>query len=274
MKYLYFLLLITIFLIYIIIKNINLSVNIFWNIIVCAYYIAYKASFYKDKSECIKNGLEPIFKSLNIKINKFGLIENNLPTIYIVNHQSYLDGHIIKSIKPNVFTIVKSNIENDFSIFKKLSKNALDNWGVIYYNFGNKESGQNVRKAIKENIESGKSILIFPEGTSHAYEGLKYFYKGSFEVAYENNFYIQPITIKYLSDITWGEKLPYSKDYNLDIFKNAKKCGENDINEVNVTFHPIINTSKFDNAEHLMNYVKFIITDEFIYQHNYKLLNN
>ena len=271
MKYLYFLLLVTIFFIYILIKKINLSINIFWNIIISAYYIAFKASFYKDKSDCIKKGLQPIFNSLKIKINKFGLIENNLPTLYIVNHQSYIDSHIIKSIKPKVFTIVKSDISKDFSIFKGLSKNVLNNWGVIYYEHGNKKSGQNVRKAIKENIEAGKSIVIFPEGTSHAFEGLRHFYKGSFEVAYENNLLVQPITLKYLSDITWGEKLPYSKDYNLDIFKNAKKCGENDINEVNVTFHPIINTSKFDNAEHLMNYVKFIITDEFLNQHNYKL---
>ena len=271
MKYLYFLLLFVILLVYFLINSTNLPINIFMNILISAYYVAIKASFYKDKSDCIRKGLEPVFKSLKIKINKFGLIENNLPTIYFVNHQSYLDAHIIKSIKPKVFTLVKSNIANDFSIFKGLSKNVLDNWGVIYYEYGNKESGQNVRKEIKENIEAGRSILIFPEGTSHAYEGLKHFYKGSFEVAYENNFYIQPITLKYLSDITWGEKLPYSKDYNLDMFKNAKKCGENDVNEVNVTFHPIINTSKFDNAEHLMNYVKFIMTDEFINQHNYKI---
>ena len=34
---------------------------------------------------------------------------------------------------------------------------------------------------------------------------------------------------------------------------------------------PIINTGKFDNADHLMKYVKFIITDEFVNQHNYKI---
>jgi 1-acyl-sn-glycerol-3-phosphate acyltransferase len=238
---------------------------------IASYYIAFKASYYKSKSECIKNGLTPLLNSINIKINKFGLTDNNLPTLYVVNHQSYLDSIIIKLLKPEICTIAKSHVANDFSIIKGLSKNILDNWGVILYEIGNKESGQNVRKLIKENIESGKSILIYPEGTAHAYEGLKHFYKGSFEVAYENKFLIQPITLKYLSDITWGEKLSYSKDYNLDILKNVRKCEENGINEVNVTFHPIINTSKFDNAEHLMNYVKFVITDEFVNQHNYKI---
>ena len=89
--------------------------------------------------------------------------------------------------------------------------------------------------------------------------------------AYENNLLIQPITLKYLTDITCGEEVSYSKDYNLDILTNVKKCEENGNNEVNVTFHPIINTGKFDNAEHLMEYVKFIITDEFVNQHNYKI---
>lgn len=271
MKYLYFLLLFITSIILILIKTTNLSSNILKNILIGAYYIAFKASFYKEKSQCIKNGLEPLLNSINIKINKFGLTENNLPTLYVVNHQSYLDSIILKLIKPNVFTIAKSNVADDFSIIKFLSKNILDNWGVILYKLGDKESGKIVRKLIKENIESGKSIVIFPEGTSHAYEGLKHFYKGSFEVAYENNLLIQPITIKYLTDITWGEKLPYSKDYNLDILKNITRCENNDVNEVNVTFHPIINTGKFDNAEHLMNYVKFVITDEFLNQHNYKI---
>ena len=271
MKYLYFSLLITIFFIYISIKRINLSVNILKNLLIGLYYISLKATFYKKKSECIKNGLTPILNSINVKINKFGLFDNNLPTLYVVNHQSYLDSAIMKLLKPDVFTIAKANVANDFSFIKIFSKNILDNWGVILYEMGNKESGKIVRKLIKENIESGKSILIYPEGTAYAYEGLKHFYKGSFEVAYENNLLIQPVTIKYLTDITWGEKVSYSKDYNLDILKNIKKCEENGNNEVNVTFHPIVNTSKFDNAQHLMEYVKFIITDEFVNQHNYKI---
>ena len=271
MKYLYFSLLIIIFIIFLLIKKINLSVNILKNLLIGLYYVAFKASFYKNKSECIKNGITPVLKSINIKINKFGLSENNLPSLYVVNHQSYLDSLIMKLLKPEIYTIAKSHVANDFSFIKNFSKNILDNWGVILYEMGNKESGKIVRKLIKENIESGKSILIYPEGTAHAYEGLKHFYKGSFEVAYENNLLIQPVTIKYLSDITWGEKVSYSKDYNLDILKNIRKCEENGNNEVNVTFHPIINTSKFDNADHLMKYVKFIITDEFVNQHNYKI---
>ena len=133
MNYLYFLLLFVILLVYFFIKSTNLPINIFMNILISVYYVTFKASFYKDNSDCIRKGLEILFKSLKIKINKFGLIENNLPTIYIVNHQSYLDPHIIKSIKPNVFTIVKFNIANEFCMFKGLSKNILDKWGVIYY---------------------------------------------------------------------------------------------------------------------------------------------
>lgn len=271
MKYLYFTLLLFISIIFILLKSINISNNALKNLLVGCYYIVFKAYFHKKKSQCIKDGIKPLLNSINIKINKYGFSDNNLPTLYVANHQSYLDSIILKLLKPYVFTISKSNVADDFSIIKCLSKNILNNWGVIMYKLGDKESGKIVRKLIKENIESGKSILIFPEGTSHAYEGLKHFYKGSFDVAYENNLLVQPITIKYLSDITWGEKLPYSKDYNLDILKNVKKCEENKVNEVNVTFHPIINPNKFDNAEHLMNYSRFIITDEFLNQHNYKI---
>ena len=47
MKYLYFLLLITVFFIYLLIKKINLSVNILKNLLIGLYYVAFKASFYK-----------------------------------------------------------------------------------------------------------------------------------------------------------------------------------------------------------------------------------
>ena len=131
---------------------------------------------------------------------------------------------------------------------------------------------------IKENIIKGDSILVYPEGTSHVFNGLHHFYPGSFEVAYENNFTIQPITIRYETDITWGIKTEYSQKYHYEMIENSKQCVKFDTNDVNVTFHAPIQANKFEDSSHLLNYVKYIITDEWIHQHHYinqnKIYNN
>jgi hypothetical protein len=98
---------------------------------------------------------------------------------------------------------------------------------------------------------------------------LQKFYPGSFEVAFENGFNVQPITIKYKTDITWGEKTDFTQKHHIDMLENAEKCQSIKVNDVNVTFHPILYSSQFESAEHLSNYARFIITDEWINEHHY-----
>ena len=272
-KYLLFSTIWVIMILYFYVVNINkVPHDLLKNLVIACYYIYFKAS-YKNKKKNIKLGLQYIFNDLNIKINTYGYTNNNMPTLYVCNHNSYLDSLILKYLKPNVKTITKSNVIDDFSIFKTFGKTILDNWGVIYYKRGNKKSGSNVRNLIKETILNGTSILVYPEGTSYTTNGLKKFYPGSFEVAYENNINVQPITIKYETDITWGEKTELSQKHHVDILQNAIKCKSIDENNVNVTFHPILTPNKFDNALHLSNYTRYLIINEWINSHHYKTQN-
>jgi len=276
-KYVFFAMIWAVMIGYFYIVNITkISHNLLTSIMGACYYIYFKASYVKgsEKIICIKNGLSPIFNSLNIKINTFGYSKNNRPTIYVANHHSYLDSLILKYLKPNVKTIAKSDVVGDFSIMKNFAKTILDNWGVIYYKRGDKKSGSNVRNLIKETILKGSSILVYPEGTSFTFNGLQKFYPGSFEVAFENNLNVQPITIKYETDITWGEKTEFTQKHHVDMIANSEKCQKFKVNNVNVTFHPILYASKFENAEHLSNYARFIITDEWINQHHYQTNKN
>jgi 1-acyl-sn-glycerol-3-phosphate acyltransferase len=245
----------------------KVSHNILSGLIHALYYIYYKAS-YDDKKDNIQKGILPVLDALKIKINKYGYINNDKPTLYICNHQSYIDSLIIKYIKPEIKTIAKSDTADDFSIMKKFATTILNNWGVIPYKRGDKESGQNVRNLIKESVQSGESILIYPEGSSYVFDCLNKFYPGSFEVAYDNNLTIQPITIKYKTDIAWGLKHELSKKHHHEMLANAEHCQTFDINDVDVTFHKPIESSKFESATHLLDSVKYIITDEWLHQHH------
>lgn len=240
------------------------------------YYIYYKASYkknLKNKGIVIKNGIKPVFDTLKINLRVHGFTDNSIPTLYVSNHCSYLDSLIIKYIKPDIKTIAKSDTVKDFSIMKNFAKTILDNWGVIFYERGNKKSGKKVRKLIRKNIKLGDSILVYPEGGSFVFNNLQKFYKGSFEVAYNNNIIIQPITIKYHTDIAWGgKKSKFTKKRHLDIIENTIYCQKQETNPVDVTFHPVVIPKYFENAKHVMNYCKYIITDEWLHGHHYKYL--
>ena len=78
--------------------------------------------------------------------------------------------------------------------------------------------------------------------------------------------YIQPITIKYLTDITYGYGNEFTQKHHLNIPDNMKQMLKYKENPVNITFHPVVNPRDFKNANHLKDYVKLIITDEWINQ--------
>ena len=61
--------------------------NILVGLIHALYYIYYKAS-YGDKNKNVQYGIKPVLDALNIKINTFGYLNNNKPTLYISNHHS------------------------------------------------------------------------------------------------------------------------------------------------------------------------------------------
>lgn len=247
-----------------------INTNIIKGMITVLYYIYLLSSENIDKKNIqknIKSGCLSVFETCRIKINTYGFKITDIPVLYVSNHHSYLDSVILKYLLPHVYTISKEDIEEDFFL-SNIIKQLFDVWGVILYKRGNKKSGTKVRKLMSKHINKGGSILVYPEGRSVAIGGPSDFYPGSFEVAYKNNFFIQPITIKYDSDITWGTKNKYSKKYHLDLMRNIYEC-QKQINNVNVTFHPIINPNKFKSAKHMKQYCEIIIRDEWINKHHY-----
>lgn len=248
----------------------NMNYDIIKGIINCTYYIYWLSAKNKSKKDIQKNiklGCLSVFETCNLKVNVHGYKIENVPILYVANHHSYLDSVVLKYLLPNVHTIAKDDADKEFFLSNVL-KDIFDVWGVILYKRGNKKSGKKVRKLMSNHINKGGSILVYPEGKAIAIGGPKDFYPGSFEVAFENNFFIQPITLKYETDITWGEENKFSKKYHLDMISNLNKCQEQ-INNVNVTFHPIVNPKKFSTANMMKQYCEIIIRDEWINNHHY-----
>lgn len=154
---------------------------------------------------------------LNVKVtihgNTDGLKSDNL--LLMANHyDGVIDSGVLfdlyyKHNKNNMLhTVVKHNIVGDPSDKSLISKllcyiksSFIQSLYFIPYKRGDKEDGAIVKNKIVETLETGKNILIFPEGTTHKDGVPKDFRHGIFKLAVEKKMNILPITLKYGKDI-------------------------------------------------------------------------
>lgn len=114
------------------------------------------------------------------------------------NHQSYLDIWIIPKYAITVF-VAKAEVK----------RMPLVGWGAsvvntVYVDRSNKESRAATKSEIAQRIKKGRSVIIFPEGTTGDGNGLLPLKPGMFHVAAEEGFPIIPVAIFYEnSDLAW-----------------------------------------------------------------------
>ena len=117
---------------------------------------------------------------------------NNLPTLYVSNHLSYLDIPVLGSIINGRF-IAKNDISN-WPIIGFLSRVG----NTIFIN-RNLRFLKNNKSIIYDYISKGNNVILFPEGTTS--DGIRVLsFKSSLLTSLEKkNILIQPIVIKYKS---------------------------------------------------------------------------
>ncbi len=130
---------------------------------------------------------------VNINVEVIGKRDlNNVPTLYVSNHLSYLD-----------IPVLGSTIRGRF-----IAKNEISNWPIIGYlsKVGNTIFINRNLSFLKKNksiiydfISKGENIILFPEGTTS--DGIRVLkFKSSLLISLEQkNILIQPIVIKYKS---------------------------------------------------------------------------
>ena len=114
------------------------------------------------------------------------------------NHQSYIDIWLIPKYAITVF-VAKAEVK----------KMPLVGWGAsavntVYVDRNSKESRQQTKNQIAERIRNGRSVIIFPEGTTGDGNGLLPLKPGMFYNAAEEGFPIIPTVIFYEdADLAW-----------------------------------------------------------------------
>jgi len=130
------------------------------------------------------------------------------------NHQSYIDIWIIPKYAITVF-VAKAEVK----------KMPLVGWGAsavntVYVDRSSKESRKKTKDEIAARLKNGRSVIIFPEGTTGDGNGLLPLKPGMFFTAAEEGFPIIPVAIFYENpDLAWvGDD-----DMGAHFFRNFSK---------------------------------------------------
>jgi 1-acyl-sn-glycerol-3-phosphate acyltransferase len=203
----------------------------------------------KDDAIIHKDG----FYNLLLKI----IIKNNYIVInkQILNSKPINKGMIIISNHVNIydFIFIRNVIDcyvvgNDVFL---INKKVEENLEIISYKILNKKSGTNVKKNILKLINSGKNVLVFPEGRmcNSLKDNLLKFKKGLFHLAYDNNI---PILMTFL----------YSNNNNFAI--------GHPIHSIKVILKFLFNVFLFNNSTTVVTYELI----DFVYRNNFNNFND
>lgn len=127
---------------------------------------------------------------LNLKVKVIG--EPPATTgVIMSNHRSYIDVMMMPSKNP--YVVVAKKQVRKWPVIGR----AAEAVGTIYVDRDSKESRQNTRKAIKDRLENGVSVLIYPEGTTFEGPGILPFKPGMFHTCAAGGFPVIPVAIEY-----------------------------------------------------------------------------
>ncbi len=119
------------------------------------------------------------------------IINKNVPHIYIGNHGSYLDAIAVCISLPQHFSPLGKVEMTKIPIFGLIYKRI-----VVMINRSSKISREQSVIILKQELENGQSILIFPEGKMNKTTApLSEFFDGAFKIAIETQTPLMPFVI-------------------------------------------------------------------------------
>lgn len=134
---------------------------------------------------------------LSPKITGLENLTKNKTMIFVANHTSYLDALILVATLPPGFAAVGKRELTNFKPFQllwaKLSHLTVERQDITQGLFD--------LEIMEAALKSGRSLLIFPEGTFTRAPGLRTFKTGAFKLAVDTNTPICPIAINGSRDI-------------------------------------------------------------------------
>lgn len=141
----------------------------------------------------------------------------NLPpgsAVVVANHQSYLDGLLLKGYLPSRFSFVIKGEMRDIALAHFLLRRAGSRFVERHETAGSSRDARQIVKAAK----GGQSLAFFAEGTFRNSRGIGRFRPGAFVAAIHGGMPVVPVAIQGTREMHPGEpKLPKPVPIHIDI---------------------------------------------------------
>lgn len=138
-----------------------------------------------------------VYRLMGIRVSIEGELPEE-PSILMGNHRSYVDAVMIPAKNPVAFV---GRVESKSWPIIGWGASLL---GTIWVDRSSKESRKQTRESVKERLQDGYGIVIFPEGTTHIGPELLEYRPSMFYISAEGGFPVTPIAIEYKDpNIAW-----------------------------------------------------------------------
>lgn len=116
------------------------------------------------------------------------------PQLVVANHISWIDIPLLFSVAPLSF-VSKAEIEQ-WPVIGFIAKAG----NTVFHQRGSHDSAHGVAAAMKQRLEEGGNVAIFPEGGILRGHGVKRFHGRLFAAAIETGVPVQPLMLRYVRD--------------------------------------------------------------------------
>lgn len=143
--------------------------------------------------------LARLTRVLNLEIEVHGAPAVQ-PALFVSNHVSWLDIPVLGGAAP-VHFLSKAEVA-DWPLIGRLATAA----GTLYIRRGHGQVRERARQ-IAQHIAQGRSVLVFPEGTTTDGSDVRTFHSPLFAAASDGGHAVQPVAIRYLAADGGGHAL-------------------------------------------------------------------
>jgi 1-acyl-sn-glycerol-3-phosphate acyltransferase len=128
-----------------------------------------------------------------------------IPHVIVANHCSYLDSIFVAAMLPDPHIVVAKAELHRVPILRTY----LEKLGTIFVDRSGPQQRLLEIGNMKKALASGRSVIIFPEGTFTAMSGLRRFHLGAFEIAVAAGAPVVPLTLRGTRSVLRdGQRLP------------------------------------------------------------------
>lgn len=132
-----------------------------------------------------------VLRTLGVVVEAAGRVHGDTPRLIVANHRAALDIGVVLTAIPGSF--VSRGDLADWPVIGRIAKHA----GTLFVDRESGYSGASAIRRIRTGLKNGRSVIVFPEGTTHRGDEVKAFRPGAFAALRGIDAEVLPVGLAY-----------------------------------------------------------------------------